>query len=90
MELFHVFHFESTGEELLYMLNIYKMLSFYDQVIHINDDKQVSSRVAPDEQRVVRLGLVQADLVKIFGYLQMPGSGCLLEAIERRFQSTYH
>ena len=23
MEPFHVFHFESTGEELLYMLNIY-------------------------------------------------------------------
>ena len=65
------------------------MLSSYDQVIHINDDKYLSSGVTPDEQRVVGLGHVEADLVKISGYLRMSGSGCLLEAIEILFKSAY-
>ena len=64
------------------------MLSSYDQVIHINDDKYLSFGVAPDEQRVVGLGHVEADLVKILGYLRMLDSGCLLEAIERLKEST--
>ena len=38
----------------------------------------------------VGLGHVEADLVKILGYLQVPGSGCLLEAVEGLFQSTYY
>ena len=51
------------------------MLSSYDQVIHINDDKYLSSGVALDYQRVVKLGHVEADLVKILGYL--PLGACL-------------
>ena len=65
------------------------MLSSYDQVIHINDDKYLSFGVAPDEQRVVGLGHVEADLVKILGYLQVLGCRCLLEAVERLFESAY-
>ena len=43
------------------MLNIYQiLLTSYEQVIHINDDKYLSFGFAPDEQRVVRLGHVEA------------------------------
>ena len=35
MELLHVFHFESTGEELLDLVGIYYVLSSNDQVIRI-------------------------------------------------------
>ena len=65
------------------------MLSSYDQVIHINDDKYLSSRVAPDEQSVVGLGHVEADLGKVLGYPRMSGSGCLLEAVAGLSESTY-
>ena len=74
-------HFESTGEELLDMLNVCKVLSPNDQIILIYNDKYLSSRVAPDEQRIVGLGHVEVDLVKILVYLRVSGSRCLLEAV---------
>ena len=37
----------------------------------------------------VGLGHVEADLVKILGYLQVLGCRCLLEAVERLFESAY-
>ena len=66
------------------------MLTSYDQDIYINDAKYLTSGVAPDEQRVVKLGHIEANLVKILGYLRMLGFGCLLEATQRLFESTYH
>ena len=50
----------------------------------------MSFRVAADEQIVIRLGHVEADSVKILGYLQVSCFRCLLEAIERLFDSAYH
>ena len=67
MKLLHVFHFKLTCEKLFDMTDINQMLSSYDQVIHIYYDKYLSSGVAPDEHRVVKLGNFEADLVTILG-----------------------
>ena len=71
MELLHIFHIESAREKLFDITDICEMLSSNDQVIHIYYDKYLSSRVAPDEQGIVRLGHFEVDLVKILGYLRV-------------------
>ena len=65
------------------------MLSSNDQIIYINDKKDLSFGVTPDEQRVVGLGHFDADLVKMLGYLRVSCSGCMLEAVERIFESAH-
>ena len=49
MELLYFLHFESIGEELLDMVDIRYVLSSNDQIVHIYEDKQMSSGVTPDE-----------------------------------------
>ena len=69
MELLHVLHFESTGEEFLDMVDIYHVLSSNDQVVDIYYDEYLSSGVASDEQGIVGLAHVEADLMKVLCYL---------------------
>ena len=87
MDLLHVFHFESAGEELRDMVDICYVLSSIDQAVHIYYDKQMSFGVTPDEHGIVGLGHFETDLVKILGYLRVPCSRCLLETVERLFES---
>ena len=51
------------------MVNICYVLSSNDQVVDIYYDEYLSSGVASDEQGIVGLAHVEADLAKILGYL---------------------
>ena len=59
MELLHVLHFESIGDQCLDTVDIC-LLSSNDQVVHIYYDKQLSSWVAMDEQ-----GTSDLDILKV-------------------------
>ena len=69
MELLHIFNLESAGENLLGIIDIGYVLSSNDQVVDIYYDEYLSSGVASDEQGIVGLAHVEADLMKVLCYL---------------------
>ena len=76
-------------EKLLHIIDIGYVLSSNDQVVDIYYDEYLSSGVIMDEQGIVELRHFEADSLKILGYLQVPSSRCLLEAVEMLSESAY-